>query len=262
MNKFYLSILIAYFTISCTNTGNRTADANITDSIPAVDNSGLGEDDEDYSEWYKTYLNNYSYEGIKAFEPMAYNESDYSKQLFNIMDTIVGLFKDSDRYYMKKCWIVKTNVYEGKCGDNPVIEPTLNTNEKCLFLFRGLKQYAISYSIDTISIGQKLKLSANDIKDFTFNNVSYRLRAEVTKDYKLYLESDGKSQCLVDIRKHSNTTTEICFIGDLDIDGKPDFIIKSTDSKGNYRLLLFLSLRTEGDDFVKLVSVLADTFAC
>lgn len=231
---------------------------------------------EEYGEDYEAYFKNYSYEGIKVFEPRAYNQSDYSKQLFNIMDTIVGLFKDGDKYYLKECLITKTNVFEGDCVGVALVEPTLNTNSRCLFLFRGLEKYNKGKFTNLLTASKKIWTDKSEM--FDFNNVVYTLISEgdvVAEhdddsdsyyedivNYKLCLSDDKKSQYIVKVKEQRGVMTEICFAGDLDGDGKPDLIVQSPSFDKEYRLLLFLSSYAEGDELVKLVSILVDSFDC
>jgi hypothetical protein len=152
----------------------------------------------------------------------------------------------------------------------------LDTGENPLFLFRGLEHYNASTVIDTIPAN--LKIWTGQEKDFTFNNASYQLRAEGIvlekgnedtemyyeniKNYKLYLTCGDKTQCIVEMEKFDGTMTELQWIGDLDGDGKPDFIVSSPEWYESYRILLLLSSYAGADDLVKLVSVTVDSFDC
>lgn len=276
--KYVFYILICSFLLIACNTGQKKEADNtplVSDTIVQVTPDN-GESDEEYAAFYEKYFNNFSYDSIKVFQNMAYNDTEYSRELFHIMDTIVGLFKTGNDYSLKKCRIEKVNVFENPCGGYDLIEPTLNTKENPLFLFRGLKHYNRNAVIDTIPAG--LKIWTGQQKDFVFNHVSYQLRAEGIvlhkgnegtemyyediKDYKLYLKSGNKTQCIVEMKKFNDTMTELLWVGDLDGDGKPDFIISSPDWYEDYRILLLLSSYAEGDNLLKLVSITVDSFAC
>lgn len=276
MKKLYLIILVCLL-ISCTNRSRQDIGSNsVSDSVSSATDQLPHTNGDEYGEDYEAYFRNYAYEDIKVFEPMAYNLSDYSKQLFNIMDTIVGLFCKNDRYYMKYCRITKTNVYEGDCKDVALIEPTLDVSGKCLFLFRGLKTINQKELQNLVIPNNRIWVGKH--KDFCIGGISYRLSSEgdVVKvenkgtdryyedilNYRLYLSHEKKVQCLVKMKNFEDTMTEICFAGDLDGDNKPDFVIKSPSSKDKYRLLLFLSSYAGADELVKLVSITVDSFDC
>ena len=275
MKYLFLFVLILLF--SC-NLKQNNADTysvwQISDSL--ISNSSEDEINiEEYQAFYDKYFNNYSFQGIKIFQLMSYNESDYSKQLLHIMDTISGLFYIDGEYKLKKCWIEKVNLYENECYGGNMLEPTLNAKDNCLYLFRGMNKFSDKSILDTVSAN--FSLLVNEKKDFVFGDVSYQLRAEGKilnsddkdiflwdriKGYKLYLTCGNKTQCITEMKKFSDTTTEITWIGDLDGDNKPDFVINSPEWYEDYRILLFLSSFSEEGELVKLVSITVDSFAC
>lgn len=276
--KYIFLLFVSGILFSACNM-NRKNDANISEVSPAVtetfEQAALDELEDDYAEFYEKNFKNFSVEGIKIFQPTSYNESDYTKELFYIMDTITGLFKMENGYSLRKCVIEKVNLYENECYGGTMIEPTLNTNDLCLYLFRGLNKYSRNAVIDTVSSG--FSLLPGQGQEFTFENIDYKLKAEgkfskelkageypwdYITEYKLYLTQGDKKQCITEMRKFKDTKLEIVFIGDLDRDGRPDFIISAPDWYEDYRILLFLSDYAGDDELVKLVSIMIDSFAC
>lgn len=274
--KFKVCILLCILITSCNPKQNDTVISETinTDSI-LVDNtieSSIDNNDEfDDLDYYA----NFSYKGIQIFEDRPYGEDDYTKKLLHIMDTIVGLFSVDNRYILKQCRIVKVNTYEQDCGYT-VIEPTLETKDTCFYLIRGLKGFNKN-DVNIVHHLQNINLWANTSHNFKYSGVNYLLKSEGevlssqgegndkwedTANYKLYLISGEKSQCLLKMKSFQDRITELRLVGDLDGDNKPDFIIYSPQGYEDNRLLLFLSSFADKDELVKLVSITFDSFAC
>lgn len=265
-----------FLLMSCGSKNKQIEVNNDSEQDSIISSVDIETNEDEYGEDYEAYFRNYNYEGIKAFEPRAYNLSDYSQQLFNIMDTISGLFVDNNMFYVKECRITKNNVFENDCNGAALIEPSLDTQTHCLYLFRGLKKYSKEKQVNLVNAGERIWVDKQE--NFDMNGVSYTLKAEgdvlnargkgtseyyeEIVNYKLYLSDGSRSQCILRMKSFDDTMTEICFVGDLDGDKKPDFIIKSPSSYEDYRLLLFLSSYSEGNELVKLVSILVDSFDC
>lgn len=278
MSKKWLLIPIVLFFISCNNKQAPRTDDQLTDSISTTDSVTIAEEAPTYKfeeiELDEAYLENFSYKGIQLFEPRPYEENDFSKELFNIMEPFIGLFKNGKKYELKPCKITKTNLFESDCDGTLMIEPTLDVKGNCLYLIKGTHLKAKNV-VDTIPAGVKVWLKK--IYPFKFNKIEYTLKSEGDlvfrsdsrdgyyeniRNYKLYLTDGTKNQCIVEMKYFVETMTEILFIGDLDGDNKPDFIINSPDHYEAVRLMLFLSSYAEGDDLVKQVSITADSFSC
>lgn len=121
---------------------------------------------------------------------------------------------------------------------------------------------------------------------FEFGNSKYTLRAEAESsdetindefeyndegrlnnavygyvNYKLYLESNGITQ-LLNSGSYDNTCLKILFIGDLDNDGKPDFLFDTNTWYEGDEVTLFLSSRASKDELVKNMGASGSYYSC
>ena len=275
-------LVLAFIVISLVSCNNKQSKENIgsTDTINTLldtlttTENGSALDSIAEIELDDTYTQNFSYKGINIFEPREYEVSDFSKHILHTMEPLIGLFHTGNKYELRTCKIVKNNIFENECTGSAMMEPTLNVKGNCLFLFKGLETYN-KQVLDTVP--GNIKVWLNQPKNFKFKNIEYTLRSEgklISKsgsgknyfenisNYKLYLTQGNKSQCILEMRYFADTMTEIIFVGDLDGDNKPDFIISSPDHYEATRILLYLSSYAQGDNLVKLVSITFDSLAC
>lgn len=133
---------------------------------------------------------------------------------------------------------------------------------------------------------KQLTILPNKAYTFEFNDKSYTLRAEgkITypepidgfeadefgradnrifgiENYKLFLEFEGKKQVL-DSGSYINTCLEILFIGDLDGDGKADFIFETNKWYEGREVTLYLSSQAEDDEIVKNMGASGNYYSC
>lgn len=89
-------------------------------------------------------------------------------------------------------------------------------------------------------------------------------RWDIVENYELYLfeEETGKKQLLLSIPKFNDTFVEILWIGDLDEDGKPDFIFYTSPDYEYKQIELFLSSPTDEHEIVNKVAVSSYDFSC
>lgn len=175
----------------------------------------------------------------------------------------IGLFKDRDKTYLDG-----TTLYFDQDEDHILVEVSSVHSDEAIIFFSGLpfeKGEVKSVKLpkdkreqNRISIGSKYR--------FTFNDIEYTLLAEGYQSkqsedvvvYQLFLEAkDGqvvKKDPLYINSRFASTMGDACdifFIGDLDRDGKPDFII---DTSGNYSSSIptvYLSSKADADHLVK-----------
>lgn len=133
---------------------------------------------------------------------------------------------------------------------------------------------------------KQLTILPDDPYTFEFNGKSYTLRAEAEKyntepntspetdefgrknnevfgiiKYKLFLESEGKKQIL-NSGSYDSTCLKILFIGDLDGDGKADFLFETNDWYEGDEVTLFLSSQAEDGELVKNMGASGNYFDC
>lgn len=98
-----------------------------------------------------------------------------------------------------------------------------------------------------------LEFGFNEEKTFQFNNQKYRLfstgNKEKESNFQLFLESEKNGKIrqtlLVSIPQFDSKNTFIHFIGDIDNDGKLDFLIDTSNHYNVQSLTLFLSQPTD-----------------
>lgn len=79
--------------------------------------------------------------------------------------------------------------------------------------------------------------------------------------YNLYLEADGITQ-LLNTGGYQSTCLEIYFIGDLDNDGKPDFLFQTNTWYEGSEVTLFLSSKAGQGQLVKNMGVSGNYYSC
>lgn len=170
------------------------------------------------------------------------------------------------------------------CGDMDMYTISSDTKNAVL-LFKGLE-------INTGSVKSHFHevtcVIPNIDYSFSFSGVNYTLRAEgvlseyhntiteeyeisedgrketgdVYQEYKLYLESGDISQLILAIDNFSDRYVKIQFIGDIDKDGKPDFIFDTATWYEDYEKMLFLSSFAGKGELVKFAGRDGYSMAC
>lgn len=163
----------------------------------------------------------------------------------------------------------------------------INTNEKNEIIEKiyisGLKK---RNGIIPSHFHTQLTILPDETYTFEFNAKSYTLRAEgeisypEAKDYfetdefgrkdnkvfgienyKLFLEFEGKKQIL-DSGSYDNTCLEILFIGDLDGDGKADFLFETNKWYEGDEVTLFLSSQANDGEIVSNMGSSGNNYSC
>ncbi len=186
---------------------------------------------------------------------------------------------DTKKYFLKKAEVQIEKAYDDCLQDSATI---IRSQRDPLLLISGLKAQKVN--INTLIL-EKKNIWVEEQMSFEFNKKEYSFHGEgitvesneawidgfktpqrwdVVKDYKLYLleKSSGKKQLLLSIPTFNDTFVQILWVGDLDNDGKPDFIFDTSPDYEYKRVELFLSSQADKDEIVKKVGESSYDFSC
>jgi hypothetical protein len=180
-------------------------------------------------------------------------EDDDTKQLTKDW---FELYEQNGNYFLDKADYSITNGKDECAGTDT---KTIETKRKSILLIDN--STLTKGKIDFIK-NYKNTIWPNEESTFVFNGKNYRLKAEGkilsteerTEDdnttsvwhnvlnYKLYLKSeDSKEEVIISVPNFEDTFVTLLFVGDIDKDGKPDFIFDAPTNYEEKRVILFLS---------------------
>jgi len=200
------------------------------------------------------------------------NENDVDKLKENWLD----LYQKDGKYYLGKADYTITKGFSECSGDSTKIINSKNNS----ILFLNSPQLAIG-EIKTVNI-KKNKIWPKEKLKFNFENKEYTLRAEGkvlssekvhtdngeeiyqnVKNYKLYISTlNSPEQLFLEEESFNDTFVELLFIGDIDKDGKPDFIFGANRDYEEERVILYLSSKAAKGKLIKKISEISIQFDC
>lgn len=189
----------------------------------------------------------------------------------------VDLYEENGEYYLGKANFEIEKGFDECSGDS--LLSIMPKNKTVLFIdYPELK----TGKVKAVKV-KKRKVWPKEKVSFTFNNVNYTLRGEgkvlsdhkadagqdgeeVFKEvahYKLYLTiGNGPEKLLLAEEAFQDTFVELLFAGDIDGDGKLDFVFGASRNYEEERVILFLSSKAGSAQEVKKVSEIAVQFDC
>jgi hypothetical protein len=189
-------------------------------------------------------------------------------------ETWLGLFKEKDKYYLRRAKLIVRRVHDEIVDDSPNIKTGKSVAVagagQAIFLLKNAKML-VAGEVKTV-FDSSLQEDSEELKngygkDFEFNGEVYNLRVEnkisreeyLGKGSKLILSRSGKEQILNYLPEGCND----CFWylywgGDLDGDGKLDFYFDLSPHYNVTDRKLFLSSPAAGEE--KLVKYVANFF--
>lgn len=176
-------------------------------------------------------------------------------------------------FCMNKATVKVENFYDDCIGDS--VPSVSSGRENSILLIKGIAPQDSLMETksmpDNIGMGEQY--------EFEFYNQKYLLRAEGistdeeadnyhwdnVKNYKLYLSkagTDNKEQLLIAIPEFHDTHVAILWMGDMDMDGRPDFIFDVSGDYESKSVVLFLSSKADEGLLVKCVGRSEYVFDC
>lgn len=213
--------------------------------------------------------------------PAAYSRSSLSDFQQMLSEDWCDFYKYSEThdYYLQKATVFVTIDEYNECWQDSTVG--VYSTRSSLFLIRGLKPRkqavkSVSLPIESVLAGEE--------QSFYFNGKTYTFRAEGVmkngevpdtakydknqwdeiKDYKLYFseQKSRKEQLVTAVPEFMGTRLKILWVGDLDEDGKPDFLLDTSDFYETTKVELFLSSLAERKDLVKSAAEAMYSYDC
>lgn len=208
--------------------------------------------------------------------PRSYRNWEGKNEANSINKNWIDLYEKNGKYYLGKADFKLESGYDECIGDSTRIIESKNKT----MVFMDLKDLKLG-EIKSLNI-TKNKIWPKEKTTFTFNNLDYFLRAEgkvlssekvhtdngletfqVVENYKLYISTkDIPEKLLLNEESFNDTFVELLFVGDIDNDGKLDFVFGANRNYEEERVILFLSSKAEKENVVKKVSEIAIQFDC
>jgi hypothetical protein len=209
--------------------------------------------------------------------PQNYRTYNNENPVTDLNEKWIELYQENGAYFLGKANFKIEKGYSECSGDSTL---SIVSQKKVLLLMDlpKLKNGKVtSLKIDKDKIWPKEKVS------FVFNKLTYTLRGEGkvlseekvstdddkievfknVEDYKLYLSVGNTSEKLLLTENSFNDTfVKLLFAGDIDGDGKLDFVFGANRNYEEDRVILFLSSKAENGEAVQKVSEIAVQFDC
>lgn len=208
--------------------------------------------------------------------PSEYRDWENKNVAIDLNNDWLDLYQDNGTYYLGKVDYTIKRGYSECSGDSTQIINSKNNT----ILFINNSNLKLG-EIKTAELN-KNKIWPHESLTFNFGNDKYTLYAEGkvlssakvhtehgeelyqnVADYKLYLsKNNGKKSLFLQQESFNDTFVELLFIGDIDKDGKPDFIFSANRNYEEERVLLYLSSKAKERKLIKKVSEIAIQFDC
>lgn len=189
----------------------------------------------------------------------------------------IELYEENGTYYLGKADFKTEKDFDECTGDSLV---SISPKNKVIVFMNDPELK--SGKLNSLKI-KKHKIWPKEKATYVFNGVNYVFRAEgkVLSEYKIDTDVDGDEvfknvshyklyltignsaeKLLLAEDSFHDTFVALIFAGDIDGDGKLDFVFNASRDYEEERAILFLSSKAENEESVKKVSEIAVQFDC
>ncbi|WP_051882236.1 hypothetical protein [Chryseobacterium soli] len=215
-------------------------------------------------------------EHVKILLAKEYRDAGKENEVNELTNNWLDLYQKNGKYYVGKADYTVARGYSECSGDSTRI---INSKNNTILLI-GNSRLSMG-EVKTVKI-EKNKIWPKEKLKFHFGNEEYTLRAEGkvlssekvqtdngeelyqnVKNYKLYLSANNAPETLfLEEESFNDTFVELLFIGDIDRDGKPDFIFGANRDYEEERVILYLSSQAKKGKLIKKSAEVAIQFDC
>lgn len=207
--------------------------------------------------------------------PTSYRDWEGRNDADQLQESWLSLVRRNKHFVLEAAQYKIARGFDPCVGDSTKI---IEAEEAILFLNNPAHR---SGAVQAVDLPKKMIWPTKKIS-FNFNNKMYTLRAigKVTsknkinfsddeeafrevENYELLISSATDPETLL-LAQHTfnDTFIEILFIGDLDRDGRPDFIFRANRDYEEERVVVYLSSRAKSGQAARKVSEIAVQFDC
>lgn len=270
MKNFIFGIVLVSILFSCNGykEKNIKKTVSVTDKTPVKDSIKEGEivSEEEFKNDFDILL------------PRSYRTYDGKNPVTSLSEKWFELYEENGKYYLGKASYKIEKDFDECSGDSlMIIAP-----ENKVIVFINNKELKTG-EIESLKINKKI-IWPGEKSNLKFNNIKYDFHANgkviskskkwgendkeedymVVEQYKLYLKIGNTSSKLLVAADacDGDAFVQLLFAGDIDGDGKLDFVFGANRNYEEERVILFLSSKAENDAGIKKVSEIAVQFDC
>ena len=208
----------------------------------------------------------------KILIPTTYRDWDNKNPANSLNKSWFDLYKKESKYYLGKA---NYHIEKGEDPCTGIFTKTIHSaNNTLIFIKNTQLKSGVVHAIDF----SKNKIWPNEKITFKYKNTTYTIRAEgdvistegeglerysVVENYKLYIATNNSSESMfLEESSFNNSFVKLLFVGDIDADGKLDFIFKANRDYEEERVILYLSSEAKKGETIKKASEIAIQFDC